>query len=261
MKQGDFTVSYKTWNEFWGEFILVELHKDDPSRWTAREARAAWIVDRLGLSPGDAVLGLGCGDGFLEICLGRLGMRVTGVDRLEKVIDLARKEVRGEEVEFHATDLRGLQCPPNSYNAAVIIETLGLMSREDDSDLISRAATWLKPEGKLLADCPKGSEGPDSEGTRVAPVPGGSVTVTWSYEPTSRMQRITPRFDRDDGTTIELKDPYDPGRGPAEGVLRYIYPISELRDVFREHGLAPEEIEHFSQPDYYCVIARKKGDA
>ncbi|MDP7067258.1 MAG: class I SAM-dependent methyltransferase [Acidimicrobiales bacterium] len=254
-------MTQKTWNEFWGEFLLVEMHRDNPIRWSSREERAAWIVDRLGLSSGAAVLGLGCGDGFLEICLGRLGMRVTGVDRLEEVLALARKEVQGEEVEFLAADLRELECRPNSYDAVLIIETLGLMSKEDDADLISRVATWLKPGGGLLADCPKGSEGPDSKGTRASPVPGGRLTMTWNYDPRFRIQSITPRFERDDGTTIELMDPYDPSRGSVEGILRYIYPISELRSMLNEHGLVPEEVEHFSSPNYHCVIVRKREDA
>ncbi len=251
----------KTWDEFWGEFLQIELHKDSPIRWSAREERAAWIVDRLCLSPGDRVLGLGCGDGFLEICLGRLGMRVTGVDRQEKVIALARKEVRDEEIEFLATDLRDLQCSPDSYDAVTIIETLGLLRKEDDVDLTSRVATWLKPGGSVLVDCPKEGQGSDSEGMRVSPVPGGSVTVAWGYDRASRIQWITPRFDRDDGTMIELKNPYDPGRGPEGSVLRYLYPVSDLMEMLRECSMVPEEVEHFSSPDYHCVIARKEEDA
>ena len=251
----------KTWDEFWGEFLQIELHKDNPIRWTAREERAAWVIDRLRLSPGARVLGLGCGDGFLEICLGRLGMRVTGVDRQEKVVSLARKEVRNDRVEFLAADLRELQRPSNSYDAVTIIETLGLLPREDDFDLISRVATWLKPRGRILADCPKEGHGSDSEGIRVSPVPGGSVTVEWGYDRASRIQWITPRFDRDDGQTIELESPYDPGRGPVGSVLRYIYPISELLEMFSQCSMIPEEVEHFSSPDCHCVIARTEEGA
>ena len=254
-------ITQQTWGGFWGEFILVEQHKSNPNRWTGRERRAAWIVDRLDLPPGAAILGLGCGDGLLEICLGRLGRRVTGIDRLEGVMELARQEVKKEEVQFHVADLRRLQCPPDSYDAVMILDTLGLMSRKDDTDLISRAATWLRPGGKLLADCPQEPDEQHSENTWAVPVPGGQLTLTSLYEPTSRMQRITPRFVRDDGNTIELMDPYDPGRGPVGGVLRYLYPVSELRRMLNEPGLVAEEIDHFSSPKHYCVVGRKEKDA
>jgi len=187
----------KTWDEFWGEFLQIELHKDNPIRWTVREEQAVWIIDRMGLSPGARILAPGCGDGILEICMGRLGMCVTGVDRQEKVIALARNEIQDEDVEFLAADLRALRLPPGSYDAVTIIETLGLLRKEDDVDLISRVATWLKPGGRVLVDCPKEGRGSDSEGMRVSPVPGGTVAVKWGYNRASRIQWITPRFSRE----------------------------------------------------------------
>ena len=186
-------------------------------------------------------------------------MSVTGVDRLEKVLAIARMEVTDEDVEFRTADLKTLEYQPHSCDAIMIIETLGLMSNEDDAELIRKAAAWLKPGAKLLVDFPKESEDPDGQNT--AMTPEGLLTVTYSYEPTTRLQSIVPVLDRGRGNTIELMDPYDPGRGSVEGLVRYIYAFDEMSSLLDGLGLIPEQVEHFLSPNHHCIIARKDRGA
>lgn len=244
----------KTWSEFWGEFLLIQFHKDNPNRWTAREKRAEWIVDLLKLKKGSSILELGCGDGLLDICLGRLGMNVTGVDRLEKVLQLAESEVEKENVVFLTKDLRELDCREQSWDAIIIIETIGLMSIEDDIDLIARSARWLKPGGAMIIDCPKALK--ENHIEHQWDFPNGRLIFKTHYEPETRIQKILPTFTQKEGTQIKLFDPYDKDKG-EEGVRRYLYPLSELTKIMRDHGLLPEEIEHFSSPDHYALAVHK----
>lgn len=244
----------KTWGEFWGELLLVKFHSDNPDRWTAREKKARWIVNLLGLAEGADIMELGCGDGLLDICLGRLGMRVLGIDRLQKVLDLAALELKGEQVEFRAADLKSMSNPMLSRDAILIFEVLGLMSRQNDIDMIRWASGWLKPGGSLMIDCPKE---PDETSENIWDLPEGRLIFRASYDPGTRIQRILPSLIQENGTTIQLFDPYDPDKGKGEGVYRYIYPVDELTQILEGQGLNVEEMEHFSSPAHYTLTGRK----
>ena len=84
-------MEYKTFDEFWGEFLQVTFHLENSERWTARERRAKWALNYLNSPVNSKILNLGCGDGLLDIWLSRMGMIMTSVDRNSKVLQLARQ--------------------------------------------------------------------------------------------------------------------------------------------------------------------------
>lgn len=49
-----------------------------------------WLIEALGLKPGDPILDLGCGPGLYASRFARAGMQVTGVDYSRRSIDYAR---------------------------------------------------------------------------------------------------------------------------------------------------------------------------
>ncbi|HEX8582053.1 MAG TPA: class I SAM-dependent methyltransferase, partial [Acidimicrobiales bacterium] len=57
---------------------------------TAQEV--AFLVDVLGLRPGQRVLDVGCGPGRHAHALARLGVEVVGVDVSARFVDLARRD-------------------------------------------------------------------------------------------------------------------------------------------------------------------------
>ncbi|MGD9201610.1 MAG: class I SAM-dependent methyltransferase [Chitinispirillia bacterium] len=244
----------KTWNEFWGEFLPIQFHKDNTDRWTEREKRAKWIVDLLDLSPGSNILELGCGDGLLDICLGRLGMDVTGVDRIEKVMELAKSEVKHEQVRFMDNDIRSLKFPEQSYDCILIFEVIGLMRKNDDINIITRSAEWLKSGGSIVIDCPK--EPKENISTRKWSFPEGHLTFNVRYNPNSKKLEIIPLFIRNDGTEITLFDSFY-NNNRAEGIQRYIYPIDELKAILEDSGLMVKEINNFFRPDHYALHCHK----
>lgn len=98
------------------------------------------------------VLDLGCGPGFFEIILSRLGCSVDAVDSSIGMIERARENVarvgNPDLVAFHRGDVADLPFPESSFDAVVSRNVTWLMS-----DPLKAYAEWhrvLKPNGKLL---------------------------------------------------------------------------------------------------------------
>lgn len=249
------TVS-RTWNEFWGKLLLVDMHRGTPERWASRERKADWVEDALRLTGPGAVLDLGCGDGLLSICLSRRGHSVVAVDRIEAVLAEARREDDTARVEFLGLDLRGLSFAPESFDAVLLLEVVGLMSKEDDARLIREVATWLRPGGKLAVDTPRQPEA--SETLFEQRVSAGHLTIRSTYDPSSRLQHLEPVL-ATESKQVVLRDAYDPGRGGMDGVLRYLYPRDELRAMIHASGLSVDEVAHFSPSGWRMFIGEASG--
>jgi SAM-dependent methyltransferase len=67
----------------------------------------AFLVDELGLAPGDRVLDVGCGPGRHAHALGERGIEVVGVDISERFVELARRDAPAG-VTFERLDARTL---------------------------------------------------------------------------------------------------------------------------------------------------------
>ncbi len=219
----------RTWDEFWGDLLHRRFHLDHAARWTAREERARLIRETAGLQPGERVLDLGCGDGLLDICLARLGLQVTAVDRVGSVLAAARAEPGGDTVTFVAADLREITYPPATFAAVLLFEVLGLMSASDERDLCGRIADWLTPGGCLLIDV---TDAPtERSGGWRHELEGGILEVTWQYDPDTRVQHMEPLFRAADGVVIELRDAYDRDAPVATGVTRHLHTDAEVREL------------------------------
>ena len=105
-----------------------------------------------GAPVGLKVLDLGCGPGFFEVVLSRLGCLVDAVDGSAQMIDQARANVAENGVpglvDFHRCDASDLPFPSSTYDAVVSRNVTWLMR-----DPLGAYAEWnrvLKPGGKLL---------------------------------------------------------------------------------------------------------------
>lgn len=244
-------MNYKTFSEFWSEFLQVTFHLGNPERWSARDKRSDWIKHNLSLQQG-RILNLGCGDGLLDIWLSRKGFDMTSVDRVESVLELARKEDDTKRVQFLAEDIRNLNFAAASFDAILILETCGLLNEKEEADLIKKCFSWLKPRGKMILDCPEVVEKSNSWSKEF---PFGKVHCKSYFDSSSKIQRIEHTFQEPSGNIFGL---FDPIRDQLPGISRYIYTKGELISLMMNAGFVVNEIrEHYYPKNYFALVGFK----
>jgi SAM-dependent methyltransferase len=112
---------------------------------------APWLADlHRRLPPSATVLDLGCGCGVpVARFLTNAGHHVTGVDISDVQIERARRLV--PTGVFIRADATQVQLPPASFDAVVCLYALIHVPLDEQPRLIERIATWLRPDGWLLA--------------------------------------------------------------------------------------------------------------
>jgi SAM-dependent methyltransferase len=245
----------KTWDEFWGPLFFLRFHENNPERWTKREIKAEWIFNNLHLEKNAEILDLGCGDGLLDICLARLGAKVTAIDRMQSVILAAQKEPGGNLVNFQTSDIRELEFEPKSFNVVLMLELSGLMSRVTDRQLVDKAYDWLIEGGFILIDNPKD---PTAEPVHLKrKFDDGVLEIHSEYNPQTRYQNIQPRFYRKNGELVELDDPYRTTIQEKYGVPRYIYQRDELRVILFDRGFEATVADKYFSEGHWGIIGKK----
>ena len=86
------------------------------------------IVEHFNLKPGDKVLDVGCGKGFLIKDLLELGIDAYGIDVSEYALMNCEKEVIGR---LHLGNARSLPFPDNSFSAVLAINSIHNLNRGD----------------------------------------------------------------------------------------------------------------------------------
>jgi ubiquinone/menaquinone biosynthesis C-methylase UbiE len=111
----------------------------------------AWLEELRGHVPaGSAVLDLGCGSGIpVARDLAASGYRLTGVDISEVQIRRASQLV--PQAEFIRADMTSVVFSPASFAAVVSFFALIHLPLEDQFPLLERIASWLAPDGVLVA--------------------------------------------------------------------------------------------------------------
>jgi len=157
------------------------------------EQEVDFLVEVLGLVPGDRVLDVGCGPGRHAHALGRRGVRVVGVDISQHFIDLARRDAP-PGVRFERADARHLDAD-GAFDAVISLcqGAFGLVGAGPGAEPDAGAALAVDPDGEVL------------QGMARAVRPGGLVAVSaFSAYFQVRYLEDTDTFDADRGVNHEL---------------------------------------------------------
>ncbi len=139
-------------DEFWETYTNVMFSEERIER-TRGQVNA--LISLLNIKPNDAILDLCCGIGRHSLELARRGFKVTGVDRTQHYLEIARTQAEEEEldVNFIEADMREFQTE-SSYDVILSMFTsFGYFEDPQDQFRVLRCMyTSLKPGGRVLLD-------------------------------------------------------------------------------------------------------------
>lgn len=97
-----------------------QSHYSNPNEYFKRRADLikGWGTE---LHPGDSILELGCGDGFLGCLLAKEGFHYKGIDVSRGMIEVARARAKSQrvEAEFECADMHEVLRDAKSYDAII----------------------------------------------------------------------------------------------------------------------------------------------
>jgi 2-polyprenyl-3-methyl-5-hydroxy-6-metoxy-1,4-benzoquinol methylase len=202
------------WNDPYISQQMLAAHIDPNTDAASRrpetiERTVAWMVRRLGLSAGAAILDMGCGPGLYTSRLSRLGYTVTGVDFSPNSIQYARQQAQmeGLPIRYIDQDYRttaGLPVPPTFDAVLLIYYDLGVFAPPDRDLVLANAARAIKPGGVMVFDL-----------TTAHQRAGASLAPTWAVKPAGFWRP---------GPHLTLSQTY---HYPAEGVYLDQYIVVE----------------------------------
>lgn len=112
------------------------------------------VQEALQLLPPARILDVPCGEGRIAVELASRGFTVTGIDRNEELLAMARQVAteRGVDVDFRSGDMWALPAV-GTFDAAVCLwSSLGYGTEEQDARLLASLAAAVTEEGSVLLE-------------------------------------------------------------------------------------------------------------
>ncbi|HOO96443.1 MAG TPA: class I SAM-dependent methyltransferase [Caldisericia bacterium] len=142
----------KWWETFFASFILEIQFTPAPKELVQK--RVSFIENVLGLAPGNKVLDVPCGDGYLTIELAKKGYSMTGVDLTQAVIDYAtvRSKQKQLHMDLYRMDMRDLPWKSRFDGAFCFGGSFGFFDDKGNTDFLKSLHKCLKPQAKIIID-------------------------------------------------------------------------------------------------------------
>lgn len=235
--------------DWWRSFFTPPLFDFQRRFRSAGETAAEvdFLERHLGLSPGDRVLDVPCGDGRTAAELARRGYSAVGVDIAPEVLGMARRSAAeaGVEVEWRQGDMRRSADlgPEGAFQGAGNLgNSFGYFGEEGDRRALEAVFAALAPGGGFVLESRLVAE-------TVLPLAGGRDWRAFG------------------GDYVLMEEEYDPVRGeltvaytlihegrPETRRARYrIYSCRELLGLFEAAGFTGAELYGSLDDDPYRV--------
>lgn len=138
---------------------MLAVHLDPNTDQASRrpeiiDRSVSWLVETLGLQPGDAVLDLGCGPGLYATRFALRGLDVTGVDYSRRSINYAVEKARedGLAIEYNYQNYLELAVGRTYRAAFLIYGDFCPLSPEKRARLLENVRSVLEPGGAFVLD-------------------------------------------------------------------------------------------------------------
>lgn len=144
------------------------------------------LVSTAGIHPGETVLDVATGTGHAALAAARTGARVTGIDYVPELLEVARGRAAAERLDVSFVEAPAEQLPfeDGSFDAAV--SAIGVMFAADHDRAAGELARVVRPGGRIaLASWTRsGFVGGilGIVGKHVPPPPGAQSPVRWGEE-------------------------------------------------------------------------------
>jgi 2-polyprenyl-3-methyl-5-hydroxy-6-metoxy-1,4-benzoquinol methylase len=221
------------------------FHHDHVPDWRhLRELNDYWIKRRdferflMRIEPGDQVLELGCGSGWLSLEMARRGANVLALDIAEGALAIAaayyqqvtQTERLAGTVDYRVADINHLESISDRFDWIVLVGTLH--HAPTPRELIANCQCLLKPDGRLFVSDPLDTTPLNS---LVIGVFLMLLPTNLSYKDKFRhLLRVRGQAVQRMGIAVEGRD-----LSPFEGVGRNASPLNIVSDFF--------QIEHYSE--------------